>query len=655
MLILNNLKNIRKSLLGVAFVLFVAFSCLNINKTEAFGCANCSQVSVQMEELGKQIYQTSVEVSTKVSTAGSFSNSIWQVLKEKVMDKAGVAMAKAAIKAIQFQTIQWINSGFKGKPMFMTNPDLFFQGILIDHVSVVKDVLIKDLRYLNESVARGLLLSVQDPLEKLKQGVKGTLDTEICAAIKKEYLSYEDSYKRSPNATILRLAQIKKDEYNKTCASTVNPANKQKNVTMCASSYACSGSTGFLSITQNLSQNTEAGRLKQVLDYTNQQVAKDKTNYNNELVANGGFFSQTKCIPGTEQTTTSGRTICQRETETPGTVAASVLNNFSVSSQTQLELADTLDEAIAAVGNAFINKLYTEGLRKVSGAIDINSVNQSLSNMARDLNVDTNNLIKDISLIGVPTNNNNNGSSILGNNNGSQTGSINQQDLAFTINTLKPTSDLKVSEGEKAKELVNKEISAYVAAVASFERVTQCYFNKNVEQQAYKSQNPSLYTDEYFGQYLLYYPKDSTPAELLKGRPATTTYYINKISEYKSIINGLNAKVEAHNKAVLDTDALWKIAAATTSLSFFENLINNFKTDPNLLDYAEWQTRDFQNSNNLSGLEDVPASNLYARLERERSVATVDKIGNIRDGELIPSDLTTCTNWQIVPPTNNGN
>ena len=60
---------------------------------------------------------------------GNLVENTLKAAKEYVLDNLVTVLAKTLIKQITRSTIQWINSGFKGGPSFIQNPDQFFTGI----------------------------------------------------------------------------------------------------------------------------------------------------------------------------------------------------------------------------------------------------------------------------------------------------------------------------------------------------------------------------------------------------------------------------------------------------------------------------------------------------------------------------------------------
>lgn len=63
---------------------------------------------------------------TAGSTVVNTSLNMGQYIKTFIGDPLAVAIARGIIRQLTAQTVNWINSGFRGNPAFVTNPDQFF-------------------------------------------------------------------------------------------------------------------------------------------------------------------------------------------------------------------------------------------------------------------------------------------------------------------------------------------------------------------------------------------------------------------------------------------------------------------------------------------------------------------------------------------------
>src|SRR4051812_4231788 len=74
--------------------------------------------------------QNSVSATANTITASATGLTAGMTTAEKVkqfvLDPIARTAARYVIKRITTQTVNWINSGFKGNPAFVTNPQQFF-------------------------------------------------------------------------------------------------------------------------------------------------------------------------------------------------------------------------------------------------------------------------------------------------------------------------------------------------------------------------------------------------------------------------------------------------------------------------------------------------------------------------------------------------
>jgi len=79
------------------------------------------------------VIQSTVSAITNSITAGvtsiSASTDVSNFLKTYVLDTVATAFARTILRRITAQTVNWINTGFKGNPAFVTDPGQFFLNV----------------------------------------------------------------------------------------------------------------------------------------------------------------------------------------------------------------------------------------------------------------------------------------------------------------------------------------------------------------------------------------------------------------------------------------------------------------------------------------------------------------------------------------------
>src|SRR3989338_2092380 len=240
-------------------------------------------------------------------------------IKEYVLDPAARAIVRGIIQRLTAQTVNWINSGFKGNPAYVTDPGQFFLNV-------------------GDDVASNFLSSTR------LNALCSPFRAQVRVALVKNYLN-ETSENFS--CTLSRV----KDNYE----SFMND-------------FSQGGWDGWFEVTQNNSNNPYGA----YLDYSGaleKAVNAEKNKYDKQLDRGGGFLSYEKC-PANALVTASnlaqysaelnknfkvGDCAGPKETVTPGSVIESQLENALGSGIRQLELTRSFDEIVSAL----ITQLFT--------------------------------------------------------------------------------------------------------------------------------------------------------------------------------------------------------------------------------------------------------------------------------------------------------
>jgi len=339
----------------------------------------------------------------------------------------GIAMtlAKNQLTAMTKYTMNWINSGFNGNPMYVQNITALTN-------STEKSVLQNGITSLTSSTkafpygadfARSMVTSYQAGTS-LKSGATNFLDslTSDLGA----FITDPTSYLPDTTLTPLQRAQKANDTF--------------------AGDFSSGGWNAWLALTQK-DANNPLGFAMQVSQYEADQQAAQIQGTKDEVAQNNGFLSQKKCvkysnpdgsdpdvvgvmkpiaattvtttspttaslglqgpagtqantsnspissmgiITPTSATTTSiglqgaaatatGTPVClQWDTVTPGSIIKDQLSTFVNSPERQLELADTINKALNSVFSALISQFQSQGLPSLSSDQANTSVSDSL-------------------------------------------------------------------------------------------------------------------------------------------------------------------------------------------------------------------------------------------------------------------------------------
>lgn len=116
-------KKALSSICITVLILPIVFFALPPKKADAgwptWNFANVIQSSISA------VTGTTIAAGTTVSASLSVSNFV----KTYVLDTVATAFARAILRKLTAQTVNWINTGFKGNPAFVTDPGQFFMDV----------------------------------------------------------------------------------------------------------------------------------------------------------------------------------------------------------------------------------------------------------------------------------------------------------------------------------------------------------------------------------------------------------------------------------------------------------------------------------------------------------------------------------------------
>jgi hypothetical protein len=253
---------------------------------------------------------------TSVFQGGQFS-------KEYILDFIANNVVKAIIKKITAQTVNWINSGFKGNPAYITNPDQFFLNIGDDAAA--------------KFITDGPLQNLCSPFR-----------SQIRLALVQNYL------------------QETGGNYSCTLGDIEN------NFDDFTSDFNKGGWDSWFAVTQNR-QNNPYGAYLDMKNELALKIGTQKNKYEKQLDWGKGFLSYEKCPEGKELDPSAGTGDCmvEKETVTPGSVINDQLSNALGSPWRQLEAADEINEIVSALMIQLVSYLMGEaesGLRGLSSS-----------------------------------------------------------------------------------------------------------------------------------------------------------------------------------------------------------------------------------------------------------------------------------------------
>ncbi|MEI6843286.1 MAG: hypothetical protein WCK48_02155 [bacterium] len=261
---MNFINNTSKKIILTVLCCFLILFTFPIKSHALLGAGDVSFDPPQEVEGGLTTITTGVDAGINtVNTGLSFA----QYAKSFVLDTLANAVAKQIIRKLTAQTVNWINSGFKGNPAYVTNPESFF-------LNVGDNVAAKFLS------GNGTLSSLCSPFQ-----------AQIRLALVKNYLQETDT--RGYSCTLGKIEQ---------------------NFDNFTNNFDNGGWESWFQVTQN-NQNNPYGAYLEAKNSLSAQIGTQNKKYSEQITQGRGFLSWETCDnsdedSGGQTTTGSKRTVC---------------------------------------------------------------------------------------------------------------------------------------------------------------------------------------------------------------------------------------------------------------------------------------------------------------------------------------------------------
>lgn len=299
--------------------------------------------------------------------------------KETCLDAIGYALARTLLAKFTDATINWINGGFEGKPLYVENFGDFILDELKDQAElglqelkrsgnmffdVVKQAKILEFRqelFGSSSIIADIVMGVctygqPETEEFCSQQLTPESQRELFDA----YLDGQIAGRKVGWDWDFWLSMTQNCGNNPFCSVTdsLNKITTIQQQAIQQTNNTLNRSSGFLG-TQKCTDDSYEEDLQVWRDEVAQySSSEDPTN--SELDDLGGSLGDSEGIPTKPQ--------CKKwKTTTPGSIVADKIKLNLGTTERQLELADELNESIAAIFDALFNKLLEQGLSSFRG------------------------------------------------------------------------------------------------------------------------------------------------------------------------------------------------------------------------------------------------------------------------------------------------
>lgn len=297
-----------------------------------------------------------------------FAKEVWKVIKETIRQFL-MAIARKLLDKITQSTINWINSGFRGKPLFVENPGSFFKDIAKEQLKgIVNELGYDPIRFpFGKQYAMGII-----------DQAKGQFEQNAQYSLSKYYQSSAELEYRRENFNV--------GGWNDFILNTQFPQNNFIGFGIIADEELATRVSGENSQIQTLKNSVQQG-----MGFLSPQACKSNPNWDPEKISQGipesdlppynppsgngmdvkvyndVWNAQVRVAKNTFQ----ARYGCKEGpvATTPGSVVSSQIMTALGSKQRQGELGAALGNSLAALFDALLNHFFNKGLTALSGAV----------------------------------------------------------------------------------------------------------------------------------------------------------------------------------------------------------------------------------------------------------------------------------------------
>lgn len=291
--------------------------------------------------------------------------------REECFNGIAIQLARNQLTSMARNTMNWVNTGFEGNPMYVQDITSFSN-------SIEKNILEKNIASLgssNKAYPYGTDFS-RSAINGYRTGSSfrsgGTNFLDTLTSDLGYFLTDPESYYGYSEKTAMERSQEANERF--------------------ANDFSTGGWNGWLALTQR-DQNNPLGFTMQASQYIADEQNRQTEQNKEELLTNNGFLSQKKCIlwqeyldvnipeeelvindDGSssyepiynENKRTDNDQCVKYEVVTPGSIIKDKLTTYINSPERQLELADTINESLNSLFSALISKFQNQGLASLS-------------------------------------------------------------------------------------------------------------------------------------------------------------------------------------------------------------------------------------------------------------------------------------------------
>lgn len=297
--------------------------------------------------------------------------------RENCLNGVAYAVAKSLLQQITEKTVNWVNTGFNGNPLYVRDLDSFLKSVSDQQISLFLDRIPSQdpiFGYSIRSIVSENLTGVSDGL------IGATMDTPEARA----YQAFQDDFKNGGWKAFINPANNPIGAiFNAADELSTSVTSQQENV-----KTQLQNGNGFLDL-QRCVEYADNGLTKYPYSYNGyscqQDIKKSIASAYATCMSQRGSGAEASCKAESNQQfnpallTTCIKTLqvtaqqnsdkqCLRyETVTPGSIIQAQVSEVTTSPVRQLEQADQINEVLGAFFDQLLNKLLSEGLSSLRG------------------------------------------------------------------------------------------------------------------------------------------------------------------------------------------------------------------------------------------------------------------------------------------------
>ncbi|HLP86912.1 MAG TPA: hypothetical protein VK153_03515 [Candidatus Paceibacterota bacterium] len=290
--------------------------------------------------------------------------------REECFNGIAVTLARNQLTAMTRYTMNWVNTGFNGDPMYVRDITSFTNSLERNVLETgINKLTNTHMAYPYGTAFSRTAINSYKAGSSLRSGATNFLDS-LTSDLANFITDPNSYYSNSEELTVLEKSKRANDAFS--------------------DDFAVGGWDGWLALTQR-DQNNPLGFAMQVSQYLGDQQTMQVQNTKDELLTNDGFLSQKRCVLwelyeaegvpiyafamdqseiGKIETSESRKSDfdkCKKyEVVTPGSLIKDKLSTYVNSPERQLELVDTINESLNALFSSLISKFQHEGLSSIS-------------------------------------------------------------------------------------------------------------------------------------------------------------------------------------------------------------------------------------------------------------------------------------------------